>query len=657
MKARIVCLACLLGLFLPGAVSGQKEKGNEGSIDRLDEVVVTATRQEENISSVPANISMITEQEIENSPARNVPDLLRTEAGVHVNDVTGNKRSYTVDLRGFGETAGSNTLVLVDGRKINQADLSGTDWTLIPLERIERIEIIRGGRGSVLYGDNAAGGIINIITKEGKAFRAKAGAAGGSYDTWKANAQASGSQKGLSYSLSGSYLTSDGYRDNSGTRAKDIGVNLGYMAGNNVRLNFSTGYHEDKTGLPGGLTEDDFESGASRTDTYSPKDFSEIEDYYAKASPELYFLNDSMLKIDMSYRNRESLFYYHLTSEGLTEIETISVSPRVVLREKVYGFDNKLTLGADFIEDQEDIANTAFYLGPPSTSEFELKKKNYGIYVHDEFNATENISISAGYRYDRSRFEFEPVEEDEVTMSEDLYTAGINYNFLKNSKVYASYARSFRNPLLDEFFNFQTNTVNPDLEAQTSDDYELGVRHYFLQNFYGDINLFRIDTENEVFFNPITSSNENFDGETRRKGIELSLTKEFEQVHLKGKYAYTDATIRGGEFDGNDFPGVPEHKASISSTFYPVKNLSVALNGIYVGERPFISDFENDLSEQEDYFVANTKIKYNWNKLSAYLNVNNLFNEEYSEYGVDWGQKSYYPSPKINFLIGFSMEL
>ena len=77
----------------------------------------------------------------------------------------GNRRNYRVDLRGFGETAQSNTLVLVDGRRINQADLSGTDWALIPIDRVKRIEIIRGGRGSILYGDNAAGGVISARTK------------------------------------------------------------------------------------------------------------------------------------------------------------------------------------------------------------------------------------------------------------------------------------------------------------------------------------------------------------------------------------------------------------------------------------------------------------------------------------------------------------
>ena len=174
---------------------------------KVGEVVVTATRYGEKLVSVPANVTVISEEKIKNSTAQNIPDLLRTEAGVHVNDIAGNSRNITVDLRGYGETSALNTLVLVDGRRVNQADLSGADWIQIPLDRVERIEIIRGGRGGVLYGDNASGGVINIITKEGDKSKAGAGAAYGSYETFKGNAYLSGEANSLTYSLSGSYLS------------------------------------------------------------------------------------------------------------------------------------------------------------------------------------------------------------------------------------------------------------------------------------------------------------------------------------------------------------------------------------------------------------------------------------------------------------------
>ena len=175
MKKRMYGTALLASVLVPALSLAEQPAAT------MEEVVVTATRQEEQISSVPAHVSVITDEDIKKSTAQNIPDLLRNEAGVQVVDVTGNKRSFRVDLRGFGETAQSNTLVLVDGRRINQPDLSGTDWTLIALDRVKRIEVIRGGRGSVLYGDNASGGVINIITKEGEeGFGAGAGVSGGS---------------------------------------------------------------------------------------------------------------------------------------------------------------------------------------------------------------------------------------------------------------------------------------------------------------------------------------------------------------------------------------------------------------------------------------------------------------------------------------------
>jgi hypothetical protein len=107
---------------------------------------------------------VITEAEIKKSNAKSIPDLLRTEEGILVRNLLGNGKNAQVDLRGYGESAPYNTLVLIDGRRVNSIDLSGVDWTQIPIDSIARIEIVRG-TGSVMYGDNAVGGVINIITR------------------------------------------------------------------------------------------------------------------------------------------------------------------------------------------------------------------------------------------------------------------------------------------------------------------------------------------------------------------------------------------------------------------------------------------------------------------------------------------------------------
>ncbi|OGW36866.1 MAG: hypothetical protein A2Y97_06355 [Nitrospirae bacterium RBG_13_39_12] len=629
----------------------------------LEEVVVTATRYEEQPFKVPANITVITEKDINSSSAQNIPELLRTETGILVNDISGNRRNYTVDLRGFGETASSNILVLVDGRRVTQSDLSGVDWTEIPLERVKKIEIIRGGRGGVLYGDNATGGVINIITKEEDTFKAGAELAAGSYGTFNSSAYLNGNLDGLSFSLTGRYLTSDGYRDNSDTEAKDIGLNLNYNVRDFLKLHFSTGYHKDNTGLPGALKESDFTADASRPDSTHPDDYIDVEDYYFKFVPEVYFLNDAVFKIDMSFRKRA--FFSFASGDfgnfsGNSEIKTVIISPQIVLNNDIGEAKNTLNLGVDYVKADNDIVNKSLFFGFTSIGLFDLQKKNYGYYLHDEINISDRLFLSGGYRHDRAEFAFSPSTPDKTDMYKDLFTSGINYTFYKKSYIYFSFSRSFRYPLLDELYSFFTNTVNTDLDPQSTDDYEIGIRHYFTDNIYTHLNLFRINTDKEIFFNPVTYANENLDGKTLRDGIEISFfAKPVEWLTLKAGYTYMDSEIKEGIFKGKTVPNVPKHKASIDLVTFLGRGFTIALNGIYVGERPFISDFLNDFGDQESYLVLNSRVNYKWKYLNAFLNINNLTNTEYSEFGVLGGfpvEKAFYPSPRINFLAGVTID-
>lgn len=654
----IICILSLLTFYFSLFTLSFAEKEI-----KLEEVVVTATRYEEQPSKVPANITVITEKDIKNSSAQNIPELLRTETGIQVSDITGNQRNYTVDLRGFGETASLNTLVLVDGRRINQPDLSGVDWTEIPLERVKRIEIIRGGRGSILYGDNATGGVINIITKGGDMYKAGGELSAGSYGTFKSSAYLNSRSDSLSVSLTGNYLTSDGYRDNSDTEAKDVGLTANYTPKDFLKFYFSTGYHKDNTGLPGALKESDFASGASRTDSKHPDDYMDVEDYYFKFVPEVSFLADNVFKIDTSFRKRA--FSSFSSGDfgnflGDSVIKTVIVSPQILLNKMIGAVKNTLTLGVDYVKADNDIVNKSLFFGVSSIGLFDLQKENYGYYLHDEISIVDRLYLSAGYRHDGVEFTFNPSTPDDIDMHKNSFTAGINYNFYKKSYAYFSFSRSFRYPLLDELYSFFTNTVNTGLNPQSSDNYEIGIRHYFTDEVYAHLNLFTIDTDNEIFFNPITYTNENMDGKTRRDGIEISFfTKPAEWLTLKACYTYLNAEIKEGTFKGKQVPNVPRHKAAVDVVTSPGRGFTIALDGVYVGERPFISDFSNDFGNQKSYIVLNSKINYRWKSSNAFLNINNLTNTRYSEFGVLGGfplEKAFYPSPRINFLAGVRID-
>lgn len=659
LAVRLLMFLLVLFMFLPVRQGSTEEKINIG------EVVITATRYEEKATDVPANLSVITRKDIENSTAQNIPDLLRSEAGVQVNDVTGNRRSFTVDLRGFGETSSLNTLVLVDGRRTNQADLSGVDWMEIPLDRVSKIEIIRGGRGSVLYGDNAAGGVINVITKEGaEGFRAGGGLAAGSLGILKADSYASGNLNDLSLYLSGNYFKSDGYRDNSKTESKDLGASAAYYVKDFMKVDFSSGYHRDHTGLPGALKESDFAAGASRTDTRFPRDFSETKDYYVKIMPEIHFFGDNVFRIDASHRNRDfSSFSSGDFGNFLADskIKTNALSPQVILKQNFDKIKNVLTAGVDYQKIDNNIVNDSLFFGAHTIGLFTLKKEGLGYYVHDEVEIADNLRISGGYRHDRARFSFSHGAPESVSMSQDVYTGGVNYVFFRKSYVYASYSKSFRFPVFDELFSFYTNTVDTSLAPQASDNYEAGVRHYFSDDVFVHANVFRLDTGNEIVFNPVMYQNQNLDGKTRRDGVEISFNaRTASWLTLRGSYSYVDARIRGGMFAGGNFPNVPRNKATMDVIYQMTNEAAIILNGIYVGERPFISDFANAFSNQASYFIMNAKFRYQWKCFKVFVDINNLTNKEYSEFGVIGGfpvvEKAFYPSPKRNFLAGVSVE-
>jgi iron complex outermembrane receptor protein len=632
----------------------------------LEEIVVTATRYPQELDSIPANISVITADDIAKSVARNIPELLRAEVGLHVNDITGNGQSYTVDIRGFGETAGLNTLVLVDGRRITSADLSGTDWSLIPLDRVDRIEIVRGSRSSVIYGDNASGGVINIITREGEALEAGAEIDMGSYGTLDTSGYLRGSQGDFTYALSASRQHSEGYRQNSETDSDSVGVNFRYYLTPALRFDLSGGYTSNHAGLPGSIKASDFAAGAARTASLNPDDFADIEDYYVKGEPELQLGENTRIKVEASFRKRQSTSFATFVGgdfTGQTELRTTIVSPQLIVEEELLGLANHLSFGFDYVSNEEKIVNRSIFFGVPTEGRFDLAKKDYGYFIYEEIVPLEGLSLSAGYRYDRADFTFTTAgsgSTEETSLDENVYTAGVSYLVNANLAAYFSFSRGFRYPVLDETFNFFSSTIDSSLRPQVSRDYEAGVRYAHDAHTGLELNLFQIETDDEIFLDPAFFSNTNLDGTTRRRGVEVFAYSSLGKLDFSAGYTYTDADIISGSYAGSTVPGVPAHRVTLAA-FMPVgERFSLAANAVYVGRRPFISDFANAFPDQASYFVMNAKLKYKWRFLSVFVDLNNLTNSKYSEYGVLGGfptEQAFYPSPEFNLLAGIAIDL
>ncbi|MBS1115300.1 MAG: TonB-dependent receptor, partial [Nitrospirae bacterium] len=276
----------------------------------LDEVVVTATRTEEDIDKISSNVTVITQEDIKKSTATTVQDLLRNEAGIIIRDLYGTGTKSTVDMRGFAR--GLNTAILMDGRKLNEIDLSGVDWNTIPFENIERIEIVRGS-GSVLYGDNAMAGAINIITKKGHFTQPELmlDARAESYSGHTELGTFTGGTDKIGYFFLLKHRQTSGYRENSDFTAADMNTRLDFKITDFFSFDFAAGYHTDDQGLPGGLTESELND--DRRQSTKPDDQVDYDQRYidTKANFTLGAWGD--LELGYSYNNRKfdsDLYYF-----------------------------------------------------------------------------------------------------------------------------------------------------------------------------------------------------------------------------------------------------------------------------------------------------------------------------------------------------------
>jgi iron complex outermembrane receptor protein len=659
--------------------SGQLLAAEQNAVE-MEPVVVTATRDWEEERQVPYNITVITEEDIKRSNAQSVADALRTVPGVTVTNSTGNPKGSSVDIRGFGETGPSNTLVLVDGRRVNAIDISGTDWSQIPLDQVERIEVIRGG-GSVLYGDNAVGGVINIITKKGKGKPSvQAEAVGGSYGLNIQRASSQGAVGDFRYEVHARHENTAGFRDNGNYDGQDYGASMGHDIGDLIKLDVSGNYHYDKYGLPGPVQ--DLDTWADIKATNTPDDHGWTEDYFIRFNGEIDLKTWGRLIMDTSYRDRKSNGdYVSYSAISKYDIPTIGITPRWVWEKDIMAFHNKLIVGFDYYHSTSKNEYYSATMGDPAlnflSSDADIQRDSWAPYFHDDFSILKNLIFSCGYRYEAVKNDFKGSSyfftwtsfKDEKDDTMHAWDVGLTYLFLKNSKIYGRISKSFRYPAIDEYFSAWSGLTTPLLKPQQGITYEVGIDHYFTKAIRMGLTFYWMELKNEIYFNPLGGpfgfgANENYD-KTSHRGVELSAeAKPWQWLKLWANYTYTKATFRGGLYDGNDVPDVPNHKVSFGFDLIP--NFDTLLEGLdfnvwatYYSKRRFISDQPNVVPKLDDYITVNAKLSYTWRFLAAFVGVNNIFDEKYSEYGVcnpTTGARNYYPSPGINFLGGLSVK-
>ncbi len=647
---------------------------------KSQEPVLEITRSDDTSAYVTRSISIINRDEIKKFPGLYVPDLLRSKAGVVVSETFSSPKGMTVDIRGFGESGFQNVLVLVDGRRTNQVDLSGTDWAAIPLSTVERIEIMRGP-STVLYGDNATGGVINIVTqKTREGIHAKAQSEIG-MNKYRRNGGTVEAGNDWARGLFHYENTQDGgWRTNSDYWANDwFGkLSVGPFYGAGVAL--SAGNHHDRYGMPGYLLMTDIEQVGRRGSLQSQNRGWTGETYFT-ADPEWKGeLGKNGLEVSAfnTYRQRQSKgssVYFGTDWESVSHIDSYELKPKVKwTRSLTDWLSSKMTTGIDFAWVRDDIRSGYRAPGQDFT---EILKKTLGVYILESLSFWDKLLLNLGFRSDWTAYRFDQKEVlknlDTAGMWNPAFDIGLGYHFLERSLAYFDLSRSFRTPVTEEFFQnayidytsgLVAGGLNVGLKQQQQMNYELGVRDNTFHPLEVAANVFLTDIEDEIYFDKITNKNSNYSSMTRRYGLELeSSVKIFEKRWYNIK-PFFNLTLQKPYFKGGDYadkliPFVPSHKASTGFVVEPVAGLTFSTELNYLGSRFPVSDVRNSLPKMKPYTRVDLKARYQWKWASAWIALTNLFDRNYFDYGAansSFTAVGYYPARGRNLTSGFSLE-
>jgi len=641
-----------------GSPAGEAEPEQE---ETLKPVLVTTTRLkdvEEEASRIPSKVVVITKDDIARQGAKTVQEALQYQTGIVLYDQRGNEFESTVDLRGFNAQPVPGTTVFVDGVRVNEPDFNQVNFDFIPIEDVEKIEILYGP--GTVYGRNSLGGVINITMKRGSKDKPSVSAetAGGSYFRQKYSfaADIPLPLPNLNYYFSGTRELSNGYRQDSDGRITRIFNKLGYSneTGTDVALSYT--HVTDLLKQAGSLTQ--AQLNRHRRDNATPGDFKDSNYNLVTLNLRQKLPAGFSLALNSFYRDNDTeSFLVGLTSvsDAFTDFQqwggTLQFSNDRVLSER-----NSFNLGVEYGNNHFTNDTTGSFSGFPFASRTSTNEDVVGFYFIDTLDIFESLSVTGGFRYDWSRIDLTdritPAFSFVKTFDHFSPRGGVVYNPLPNLGFYFNYSQGFRTPTVQEFPAFDPPNFAPviaDLDPVRSQNFEVGVRGRLASWLDGSVVFFYTPVKDEILFvviDPQTFSGRNLNiSDSLRRGVEITINGRYGK-RLNGflNYTYTKATFEtdvllfsGQVRKGDEFPLVPNHRVGLGVNFLPTEGLTVSLFGNYVGSQFLANDEPNDFKKLDDYFVLNGKVSYSWKNFTAYITGSNLTNNKFETFGIVGG--------------------
>ncbi|PIU67923.1 MAG: hypothetical protein COS84_02750 [Armatimonadetes bacterium CG07_land_8_20_14_0_80_40_9] len=583
------------------------EEGSEQEVFDLGEIIITATKTPHLLKDVPISTTVINREEIEDSGAYNVGEALKGVAGAKVNIYGAMGSATSLSLRGSSST---QVLVLVDGRVVNLPSLGMADLSMYPIDNVERIEVVRGP-ASALYGANALGGVVNIVTRDiPKKPVGEVTISSGAFSTQLYQLSVGEKRGDFGYFLTSSKNKSDGDRENSQCDGYNFTGKLSYDLGEVSNLTFSTGYSQQDKGVPGSTSwllpnanQDNkkrwfdltYKSGLGEREGVTSKlffnrDWQEYEDPDAWGGPQ----DD----INKNYQWGGDL------QQNLTLGET-----------------NLLTWGISWERDTVDIKKVGG----------KRKITTEAIYLQDEVTPSELLTLILGVRYDHHS----------VYGSEVNPRLSALYRWKEKTSLRVSVGRAFRAPTVNDLYWYEdwgwgTGCFgNSDLNPEKSWGYEAGIEHQFSPKLLGRVSLFRSKVDKLITWveTPPDSWHyvaTNID-KARLQGVEAEARAQFTpQISGDLTYTYLDARDKGDTYHNKYLIYRPKSKLSLGLVYQSSSGLKVNVGGEYTDS--VFSDRANT-TKMNSFFLLSARISKTIEKnKELFLEGKNLLDKEYQLY-------------------------
>ncbi|MBU6505613.1 MAG: TonB-dependent receptor [Betaproteobacteria bacterium] len=621
--------AALCALPLCLAATGNACAGND--TPDLTPITVLSSRFDETPAQSLPQTTLITADQIAQSGLTDVSQILQKLGNVPTRINLNGTQDQSIDLRGYGITSDNNVVVLLDGVRLSEIEQASARTSMIPVESIDHIEIFRGG-SSVLYGEGATSGIINIVSKNHPGNSAVASAGAGSFATKEGNVWASRQVDNTSIALFGKAFNTDNYRANNQAQVRTGGAALQWQPDATRTLGVRLYSDSEDTHFPGPLTLAQFQQNPRQT--FTPFDAGAISGNAVTVFGKAIY-DRTELAFDANVRNKQSSANLpSLGGDTRIAANYTGLSPRARIHDAfVHG--NELAVGIDL--SRWDRTYSSVYPAYPqySTLGEHLIQNSSAVYARDDWNLTPMDRLIAGVRSERIQKEVASTDSSNLSAFELQYVRTL----FSSVESYLRTGQSYRVANIDELRGAAAN-----LQPQTSMDYEAGITWNRLAPSNATLRVFRSDIHNELVFDPVQYINVNLPP-TQREGLELEGRYQMvPELALRGSGQWIRATFVDGPYQGHRVPLVPLFNIQAGGEWKPWERQTVDLSARFVGPQAVDSDFLGAYAPIPYYWTAdlryNSTISKQWSLVAS---ANNLLNRQYYDYANSYG--GYYPSP------------